>query len=133
MENEKSPKGKTPKATPDGIIGISVSGYKSIVKPQSIEIKPLTVLAGANSSGKSSIIQPWLLLKQTLDAPYDPGPLLLEGPNVTFTSADQFFSRVGDGHGRKTFEVGVNIGLDASLTLSFKRHPEKGLDIQEIN
>src|SRR2546426_3991974 len=106
-----------------GITAITVRGFKSLYNESRIEIRPLTVLAGANSSGKSSIIQPLLLLKQTLDAPYDPGPLLLEGPNVTFTSADQFFSRVGDGHGRKTFEVGVNIGLDASLTLSFKRHP----------
>src|SRR5438552_3052349 len=131
MENEKSPKGKTPKATPDGIIGISVSGYKSIVKPQSIEIRPLTVLAGANSSGKSSIIQPLLLLKQTLDATYDPGPLLLEGPNVTFTSADQFFPKVGDSRSGERFEVAVNIG-DTSVKLSFKRHPEKGLNIHEM-
>ena len=41
---------------------------------QTIEIRPLTLLAGANSSGKSSMMQPLLLLKQTLEAPYDPGP-----------------------------------------------------------
>jgi predicted ATP-dependent endonuclease of OLD family len=62
-----------------GIIKISVSGYKSIYQEQAIDIAPLTLLAGANSSGKSSMLQPLLLLKQTLEARYNPVPLLLEG------------------------------------------------------
>ncbi|MGI9105730.1 MAG: AAA family ATPase, partial [Pyrinomonadaceae bacterium] len=56
-----------------GITKITVAGYKSISREQSIEIRPLTILAGANSSGKSSMMQPLLLLKQTLEASYDPG------------------------------------------------------------
>ena len=36
-----------------GITAISVAGYKSIYDEQRIEIRPLTILAGANSSGKS--------------------------------------------------------------------------------
>jgi predicted ATPase len=36
------------------INGLSVSGFKSIADRQSIEVRPLTILAGANSSGKSS-------------------------------------------------------------------------------
>ena len=55
-------------------------------------MRPLTILAGANNSGKSSIMQPLLMMKQTLDATYDPGPLKLDGPNVHFTSAEQFLS-----------------------------------------
>jgi recombinational DNA repair ATPase RecF len=58
-----------------GITKITIEGFKSISQKQSIEIRPLTILAGANSSGKSSIMQPLLLLKQTLNASYDPGPL----------------------------------------------------------
>src|SRR5580693_6921657 len=79
----------------DGITRIAVEGFKSIGRRQEIAIAPLTILAGANSSGKSSIMQPLLMLKQTLDAAYDPGPLKIDGPNVTFTSADQFLSRTG--------------------------------------
>ena len=71
----------------DGITRIAVEGFKSIVKRQEIEIAPLTILAGANSSGKSSIMQPLLMLKQTLEATYDPGPLKIDGPNVRFTSS----------------------------------------------
>lgn len=77
----------------DGITRIAVEGFKSISKRQSIDIAPLTILAGANSSGKSSIMQPLLMLKQTLEQTTDPGPLWIGGPNVKFTSSDQFFSR----------------------------------------
>ena len=76
-----------------GITGISVAGFKSLAKESRIEVRPLTILAGANSSGKSSILQPLLLMKQTLEASYDPGPLLLNGPNAKFTSVHQFISR----------------------------------------
>lgn len=69
-----------------GITAIRVKGFKSLVEAQSIAIKPLTILAGANSSGKSSIMQPLLLMKQTLEAPYDPGVFKLDGPNVVFSS-----------------------------------------------
>ena len=77
--------------TPPAITSLSVSGFKSIVEEQTIEIRPLTLLAGANSSGKSSMMQPLLLLKQTLETHFDPGPLLLNGPNVRFTSVRQFW------------------------------------------
>src|ERR1700726_1505431 len=79
------------------IAEITVAGFKSISDEQCIEIRPLTILAGANSSGKSSMMQPLLLLKQTLEASYDPGPLLLNGPNVKFTAADQLLSRIERG------------------------------------
>jgi len=78
----------------EGITRITVKGFKSIADKISVEIRPLTILAGANSSGKSSIMQPILMMKQTLEAPYDPGPLLIDGPNVRFTSAEQFLSRM---------------------------------------
>ena len=62
-----------PKEAPNkGITAISVQGFKSLAKESRIEICPLTILAGANSSGKSSIMQPLLLMKQTLEASHDP-------------------------------------------------------------
>src|SRR5712691_6925626 len=98
MRLAKNGKGRIrAKAEPWTISEIQVAGFKSISEEQSIEIRPLTLLAGANSSGKSSMMQPVLLLKQTLEATYDPGPLLLNGPNVKFTSADQALARVREG------------------------------------
>src|SRR6266478_661765 len=75
------------------ITSITVEGFKSIVRRQSLGIRPLTLLAGANSSGKSSVVQPLLLIKQTLDATFDPGPLRIDEPNVRFTSSQQIFSK----------------------------------------
>ena len=77
-----------------GITGITVSGFKSLRNKAHIEVRPLTILAGANSSGKSSIMQSLLLMKQTLESPYNPGGTFkLDGANVHFTSATQFLTR----------------------------------------
>jgi AAA15 family ATPase/GTPase len=102
-----------------GITKITVSGFKSLGEESSIEVRPLTILAGANSSGKSSIMQPLLLMKQTLEATYDPGPLLLDGPNVRFTEGEQLLFRFGKEQNEKLiFQIGVN-GRE-SLTNSFR-------------
>jgi len=102
----------------DGITRIAVEGFKSIAKRQEIEIAPLTILAGANSSGKSSIMQPLLMLKQTLEATYDPGPLKIDGPNVAFTSSSQFLSRKATALAPRFLRMGImagGFGLELSL------------------
>lgn len=113
-----------------GVTKLTVAGYKSITTTQELEISNLTVLCGANSSGKSSMIQPLLLLKQTLEASFDPGPLLLNGPNVAFTAADQFFSRK-DGTPENVLEVGVTVNREQSVLLRFRRG-RKGIDLTEM-
>ncbi len=73
----------------------SVSGFKSLRNEARVELRPLTVLAGANSSGKSAVMQPLLMLKQTLQSSYDAGPLKLDGPHVSFTELHQLYSYNG--------------------------------------
>src|SRR5579862_9180573 len=116
----------------DGITRIAVEGFKSIAKRQEIEIAPLTILAGANSSGKSSIMQPLLLLKQTLEAPYDPGPLLLDGPELHFTAASQFFSVRSTHSYADKFDVGMTIGATAGFALSFGYEKKSGIQLREV-
>jgi predicted ATPase len=86
-----SSNGKSP-AELDLLTKLAVDGFKSISTALEIQLKPLTVLAGTNSSGKSSIMQPLLLLKQSLELSYDPGPLYLSGPNTKFTNFDKMIS-----------------------------------------
>src|SRR5262245_6652443 len=112
-------------AVPTAITSLSVSGFKSIVDEQTLGVRPLTILAGANSSGKSSIMQPLLLLKQTLEAPYNPGALLLDGPNIKFSSADQLFSRGPKGKRGNTLSVGFENDIGRAITTYFSR-PAKG-------
>jgi len=75
---------------------IRVQGYKSLVDEQVLHVRPLTLLAGTNSSGKSSIMQPLLLIKQTMEAPYQPaGALVLDGAHVQAETAGELVSKVG--------------------------------------
>jgi AAA15 family ATPase/GTPase len=103
----------------NAIVSIAVSGFKSIGDEQNIEIRPLTLLAGANSSGKSSMMQPILLLKQTLEAQYDPGPLLLNGPNAKFTSARQFLSLINSQRNRFRFSLEVALSTGTTSKVGF--------------
>ncbi len=115
----------------EGITRISVKGFKSLAEECSIEIRPLTILAGANSSGKSSIMQPLLMMKQTLEATYDPGPLLIDGPNVRFTSADQFLAK-SSGKTANSFEIEFALNGSSYLREKFKREPKRGIEISEM-
>ena len=116
--------------TNDTIIGISISGFKSLLKKSFFEIRSLTVLAGANSSGKSSAMQPLLLLKQTLEATYDPGPLRLDGPNIRFTSTDQVLSMISPEKSRRSFSVGIDLA-DTSLELTFDDKTTQGFRLAQ--
>ena len=104
-----------------GISKITVKGFKSLYDETSIDIRPLTILAGANSSGKSSIMQPLLLMKQTLESEYKPNIFLLNGPNVRFTDARQFF-HVDNPDAELSISIDVdNIGkLSTSYSYNYK-------------
>jgi hypothetical protein len=118
--------------TPNRITGVTVRGFKSICTEQSLAVRPLTILAGANSSGKSSLMQPLLLLKQTVESPGDPGALLLDGPNVRFTMADQVLSHeVGKGCGGE-FAVRITLSDDQSIETVFRREHGKGFDLVQM-
>jgi hypothetical protein len=138
MQHESKEMGKNRKARrpaavePWAITEIQVAGFKSISDEQRIEIRPLTILAGANSSGKSSMMQPLLLLKQTLEAPYDAGPILLNGPNVKFTSADQLLSRIGKGQPLDNFQVGMQLNTGGRLLASFRKEHRMGFRIERM-
>jgi predicted ATPase len=58
---------------------ISIYNFKSIGSVVNYELKPLTILSGVNSSGKSSFIQLLLLLKQTIELESPKHPLYLNG------------------------------------------------------
>jgi len=117
------------KATSEGISKISVCGYKSLANECSIEVRPLTILAGANSSGKSSIMQPLLLMKQTLEAPYDPGALLIDGPNIRFTSGEQLLSKIPKSNLSDTFSIKIELDKGRYFKNTFK--VKKGIELSE--
>lgn len=74
------------------IDSIKVKNYKAF-KQAEVKIKPLTVLLGANSVGKSSILQLFLLLKQTatFGMRTDKSPFKMYGPFVNMGSVSNLF------------------------------------------
>lgn len=98
---------------------VTVEGFKSLRDPIAVDFGDLTLLAGANSSGKSSLMQPLLLLKQSLEARYDPGRLLLEGPNVSLGTARETLWRNTD-----TFSVRLETSEGLSGQMTFRRDKE---------
>ena len=64
-----------------------VSNFKSIREETELSLKPLTIFAGANSSGKSTFIQSLLLIAQTLAHKVSSRSVVLNG---ALTSLGQF-------------------------------------------
>lgn len=62
---------------------LKVANFKAWAKPVSMALKPVTMLLGTNSSGKSSLIQSLLLLKQTVQSPDRTIHLHLGGDSVS--------------------------------------------------
>lgn len=116
-----------------GVTAVWTRGLKSHAYENRIDVRHLTILAGPNSSGKSSIIQPLLLMKQTLEAGYDAGPLLLNGPNVRFTSVAQFLSQVVPNDSDENFAVGIEMHGAFSLQMEYAYSLNRELEIRSMS
>ena len=116
-----------------GITAVSIRGFKSHAFENRIDIRHFTILAGANSSGKSSIVQPLLLMKQTLEASYDPGPLLLNGPNVRCTSVDQILSSTHPDRNERSFSVGIETHGASNLQTEYVYSSNQELEIRSMS
>lgn len=114
------------------ITEITTSGFASYGRPQSVQIHPLTLLAGSNSAGKSSSIKPLLLLKQTLDHAIDPGSLLISGPNVQFSNLNQIFTRSLQRDRVDTFTIALKM-MRGNLELSFSLNDDSSLTVSRAS
>jgi predicted ATPase len=102
---------------------IRVQGYKSLVDEQVLHVRPLTLLAGTNSSGKSSIMQPLLLIKQTMEALYQPaGALVLDGAHMQAETAKELVSKsVKKNEGFTVIIAGQKVESGLLYDLSFEQ------------
>jgi len=69
---------------------LRLKNFKGFADTGKLEIKPITVLIGPNSSGKSSLIQPLLMLKQTVDSRDVTSPLVVNGSYVKLSTFESF-------------------------------------------
>ncbi len=70
---------------------ITIENFKSFARKTTVPIKPLTVIVGRNNSGKSTLIQSLLLLKQTLGDPRQDIALKLDGIVEAFSLRELTF------------------------------------------
>lgn len=97
------------------ISAIRIHNFKCFHDSGTIPIAPLTVIVGRNSAGKSSVIQPFLLLKQTLESRGFANTLNLQGP---LYEAGSFAGIV---HGRdveKTIQLEISVDINGPEDLA---------------
>lgn len=86
---------------------ISIQNYRSIQDSGYIELKPLTVIVGKNSAGKSSFIRLFPLLKQTLERKISDS-ILWYGDYVDLGDYEHALCRSNDGKSmRLSFTINV--------------------------
>lgn len=72
----------------------SIENFKPIVNSGELKLAPVTVLAGRNSSGKSSLLQSILMIAQTLSNPLPERALLPNGPIVQLGTFEDILSTI---------------------------------------
>jgi predicted ATPase len=93
---------------------IGIENFKAFGKMQRIPLKPITLLYGPNSSGKSSLIQSLLLFKQTLEeSTNDEVALMSRGSLVDLGDYSEFIHKHDD---KKEFKM--------SFSFNFMWEPE---------
>ncbi|HIP71342.1 MAG TPA: DUF3696 domain-containing protein, partial [Anaerolineae bacterium] len=70
--------------------------FKSIQEETELTFGPLTILAGSNSSGKSTILQSMLLISQTLSSKVRSRSVVLNGPLMKLGQFDDLRSYDGE-------------------------------------
>ena len=89
------------------LTNIRLRNMKALEDTGDLNIKPLTLLIGPNSAGKSTVLQALLMIKQTVDSRDLRNPLAINGPWVEMGS----FRDMIRGH-----KTGSSLDIDLSLT-----------------
>ena len=102
-----------------------IKHFKAISCSNEIEIKPVTIICGKNSSGKSSIIQSLLLLKQTLDSPsFTTSELAIESKYLHYSQLSDISHRLPHANTAKIdyeFELATENNILGKFGLSFRQ------------
>lgn len=89
-------------------------GFKAFKDRVEVQIEPITVIAGVNSGGKSSILQALLLARQSLITPYrsaTENTIVLEGELVKFPDFYDMVFGKPPASSRRSFSLGFTINM----------------------
>ncbi len=91
------------------LTNITLENFKAFQNLNNLKIKPVTILCGTNSCGKSSILQSILLLKQTFESKNSNQNLLLNGKFVKLGNFEEvIFKKQTDKHLSFNFVFNIN-------------------------
>jgi predicted ATPase len=99
------------------IENLSLTNYKAFEK-ENLDIKPITILLGTNSSGKSSIIQFLLMLKQTINNTNDyESALKINGKYTNLGEIENIFRN-------KNTNKNIKFSLKFDISKNYSYNPE---------
>ena len=109
----------------------SIKNFKPILDSGKLELKPVTVLAGRNSSGKSSLIQSILMIAQTLGNQLPERTLL---PNERIVQLGTFEDVLSDLSGSRQMKIGFELEMEQEPqeSPSIQTLTDTGLDIKSV-
>ncbi len=115
---------------------LRLENYKSWKDTGDIPMKPITGFFGANSSGKSSLLQALLLMKQTVDSP-DRGIVLHFGDERTLVDVGDFEGVVHRNDTNQTIKFSLDWKSEIEIEVpekygngSVARHVDVGFDTE---
>jgi AAA15 family ATPase/GTPase len=100
------------------ITEFKLENFKAFAQVQSAQIKPITLIYGANSSGKSSIIQALLMLKQTLEEQGNETDSLLPKGSLIDLGSFREFVNVHDTSREVAFYFAFKDSQDSSQSIT---------------
>jgi predicted ATPase len=100
---------------------ITIQNFKGIDAPVELEIKPITIFVGANSSGKSSCIHALACLSQTAKIPNNSRPLVLDDEYAN-VHLGRFIEVIHSRTYKDAIGLGINIG---EITYPFRMSEKK--------
>ncbi|AIU87103.1 MULTISPECIES: DUF3696 domain-containing protein [Pectobacterium] len=101
------------------IRGIGLENFRSFVSKTFIDLKPITVLVGKNSSGKSSLLRTFPLLRQSVEE-NTTGPILWYGRYVDYGDFTDVLSKNSENR-EITFSFSLSIPPEIAQKYSYYR------------
>lgn len=92
------------------IHSVTIANFKGINAEQVIDIRPITLFVGPNSSGKSSVIHALCALAQTAKSQNEKRPLVLDGESA-LVHLGRFIEAVHSRSYSGSIRLGVDIGV----------------------
>jgi predicted ATPase len=109
----------------------TISNFKSIKEPLTLRLAPLTIFSGANSSGKSAMMQSILMVAQSFASLAKEDSLILNG---RFVQLGHFDDVLHYGNEDQPMEIGFNlVSRQTDLTVSTRIKIIKGRALRSVS